>query len=299
MKLSLKNLLIIFGVLLIVFFTARLTKRDGRSKSLKSELVALDFVDVSKVEISGPKGIVMLTKADTTWTVSLPAGEKRTRKDAVKSTIEMLNTIKPDRLASRKKDKWRDYEVDSTGTRVKVFGGDKVLTDIVLGRFSVEGQRNFYSFVRLFEDENVYVANGFMKMSISETANDFRDNNVLSLKKDSLTQITFQYPEGTFSLNKEDAWFLGTDKADSVAVAGFLQGLNYTTSKEFREESIANYTHTVTFSFSNSPDIVLEGIRESDGPAIKSSENSLEIFGDEALWDKIFKEPGVFATTLE
>jgi len=299
MKLSLKNLLIIFGVLLIAFFAVQLTKRDGRSKSLKGELVALDFAEVSKVEISGPKGEVVLTKVDTTWTVALPTGEKQTRKDAVRSTIDMLNTIKPDRLASRKKDKWKDYEVDSTGTRVKVYAGTEVLTDIVLGRFGVAGQRDFYSFVRLFEDENVYVANGFMKMSISETANDFRDNNVLRLKKDSLTQIEFKYPEGVFSLSRESGWFLGTDEADSAAVAGFLQGLNYATSKEFQEDSPANYTHTVTFSFSDSQDIVLEGLKEGGAVVIKSSENSLEMFNDKALWEKIFKEPGVFAATLD
>ncbi|MEP5610708.1 MAG: DUF4340 domain-containing protein [Cyclobacteriaceae bacterium] len=299
MKLSLKNLLIIFGVLLISFFAVQLTKRDGRSKSLKTELVALDFEEVSKVEISSPMGNTLLTRTDTIWTVSLPNGEKQTRKDAVKSTIAMLNTIKPDRLASRKKDKWKDYEVDTTGTRVKVYAGSKILTDIVLGKFGVEGQRNFYSFVRLFEDENVYVSNGFMKMSLSQAANDFRDNNVLKLKKDSLKLISFSYPEGMFSLKKEDDWFLGSEQADSAVVEGFLQGLNYVTSKEFHEEPPMNYTHSVTFSFSDGPNIVLEGTIEGDAPAIKSSQNSLEIFQDETLWEKIFKEPGVFTPTLD
>ena len=299
MNLSLKNLLIIFGVVVVGFFAVHLTKREGRSKSLRSELVALDFERVSKIEISGPKGEVTLTKSDTSWIVKLPTGEKETRKDAVKSMVEMLNTIKPDRLASRKKDKWKDYEVDSTGTRVQVYNGSDMVTDIVLGRFGVAGQRDFYSFVRLFEEENVYVANGFMKMSISETANDFRDNILLRLKKDSLTQISFSYPEGAFSLQKGENWLLGNEPADSAGVASFLQGLNYLTSKEFYEAIPANYSHSVTFSFTNSEDIVLEGTNENDASIVRSSENSIEIFDDSTLWEKIFKDPGVFATTLD
>ncbi len=300
MKLSLKNLLIILGVLLVVFFVVQLTKSDGRSKSLRSELVAIDTTKTTKVEISSPRGEVTLRKDDSEWTVALPGGEKRTKQNVVKSLLQTLNTIEPSRLASRKKETWKDYEVDSTGTRVKVYSGDELTTDIVLGRFGVEGQRNFYSFVRLFEDENVYVANNFMKMSVYENANDYRDNLIIRLKKDSLNQVVFNYPQGSFILTKNTDWFLGNEKADSASVAGFFQGLNYANSKEFYDsESPVNYTHSVVFSFSNSPDIVLEGYNENDDFVIKSSENGTEVFEDTELWDKIFKDPGVFSATLE
>ncbi len=299
MKLSLKNLLIILGALLVLYFGVQFTKSDGRSKSLRSELVEIDTAKATMVEISGPKGDVKLTKNNEGWAVTLSGGEKATKENVVKSLLQTLNTIEPSRLASRKKEAWRDYEVDSTGTRVKVYNGDKVATDIVLGRFGVEGQQSFYSFVRLFEDENVYVANGFMKMSIYETANDYRDNSVLRLKKDSLTQISFTYPEGSFALVNNDGWFLGNQKADSASVAGFFQGLNYTTSKEFYEDEVVNYTHSVVFSFSNAADIIIEGMKGNGTAIVKSSENGNEIFNDALLWDMIFKDPVVFAATLE
>ncbi len=300
MKLSLKNLLIILGVLLVVFFIVQFTKSDGRSKSLRSELVSIDTTKTTKVEISSPKGAVTLTKAGDDWTVTLANGAKKAKESTVKSLFQTLNMIEPSRLASRKKENWKDYEVDSMGTRVKVFAGDKVTTDIVLGRFGVEGQRSFYSFVRLFEDENVYVANGFMKMSVYENADDYRDNNVLRLKKDSLTQVVFDYPEGSFTLEKNTDWTIGGAKADSATVAEFFQGLSYANSKNFYEETATvNYTHAVTFSFSNSSDIKLEGLRENDDVIVKSSENAVEIFNDADLWDKIFKDPVVFAATLQ
>ena len=81
--------------------------------------------------------------------------------------LSTLTTIEPSRIASRSDSKWKDYAVDSAGTRVKVYQGSELVTDIVLGRFGVEGQRSFYTYVRLSEDEDTYVANDFMKMSIS------------------------------------------------------------------------------------------------------------------------------------
>lgn len=301
MKLSLRNLLIILIVLLAGFLVVNLTKRDGKSKSLRSELVTIDTAKVTRIEISSPNNSVELIKSEDTWEVTLPGGNKSTKESAIESALDNLISIKPSRLASRKRDKWKDYQVDSTGTRVKVFQGDEVATDIVLGRFGVEGQRNFYSFVRLFDDENVYVANNFMKMSISENPDDYREDTVIRLEKDSLTQISFNYPEGTFSLLKtNDRWFLGEQPADSAQVASFFQSLRYTTSKNYFDDEIpTDYTHSVTFSFSDRDDIIIEGAKSDVGSLVKSSENDLELFDDSELWDKVFKQPGVLATTLE
>jgi hypothetical protein len=297
MKLSTKNLLIIFGILAIVFIVSNLTKREGRSKSLRTELIQIDTADVTKIIITSPNGSVELNKIESVWSVALDGSSKQTKKNTVESMLNNLNSIKPSRLASRKKEKWGEYAVDSTGTRIRLFAGDEIKTDIVLGRFGVEGQRNFYTFVRLFEEENVYVANDFMKMSVYENPDDYRNNELLRLKKDSLTQVTFDYPEGSFSLVKNQDWFLGDSEADSTSVAGFLQDLNYLSSKEFENNSVSAFTHKVTFSFTNQPEIVVEGAQMGENPIIKSSENQLETFNDSIAWDKLFKQPDVFAKT--
>jgi hypothetical protein len=295
MKFSIKNLLIVLAVFVIAFAAVQLTKSKGRSKSLKSELVSIDTTKVSKVEITGPNGSVGLSKEGDIWMVEVEGGKKQTREKAVENMLTSLNTIKPSRLASRKKENWKDYSVDSTGTRVKVLSGSNILTDIVLGRFGVEGQRSFHTFVRLHEDENVYVANDFMKMSVNENANDYRDNILLRLRKDSLTQVQFDYPGNSFSLIKDEKWTIGNQEADSATVAQFLSGLSYVTSKEFADVQ-PDFSHKVTFKFSNSDDVVIEG--SSLLNTIKSSENDFEVFNDETVWEKIFKDEDVFVPTL-
>ena len=51
MKLTTRNLLIILVVLGAAYGVSQLTKRSGRSKSLRTELVAIDTVKVSKIEL--------------------------------------------------------------------------------------------------------------------------------------------------------------------------------------------------------------------------------------------------------
>ena len=171
-----------------------------------------------------------------------------------------------------------------------------MLTDIVLGSFGTQGQRSFYTYVRLSDDENVYAADNFMKMSIPATADGYRNNDVLRLDSDSLTVVSFNYPDSAFALARNETWF--TDDgvpADSSSVASFLQGLRFSTSRSFYDKSIPGHaTHTITFSFSDQPDIIVEGFNTDDGFIIRSSENESESFLDGSLTTKIFKGKSSF-----
>ncbi len=299
MKMTTKTLLILLGILVITFVAIQLTKSEGKSKSLKSELVIFDTLKVSKIEVKGTSGVVTLEKSNNDWQVLLEGNKTRpAKKSIVESLINSLATIKPGRLVAKKEEKWKDYAVDSTGLRVKIFEKDHIATDIVLGRFGVEGQSSFYTFVRLFEDKNVYVANDFMKMSVHESANDYRDHTIIQLKQDSLMQIDFTYPDSSFSLVKNGKWMLNDQLADSVAVKSYLEELNYLKSKEFYDLDFASDpTHTITFSFSNQDDIVIDGFISSGGFVVKSSENEVELFQDEKLIDTFLKGKNAFEPT--
>ncbi len=302
MKLTTKNLLIILAIVIGVFAITQFTKRGGKSKSLRSELIAMDTSKVSKIEVIGSAGLVTLQKQNNTWNVSIGNGmSKPAKKTSVDAVLTALGTIKPGRLAAKKEEKWKDYSVDSTGTRVKVFEETDLTTDIVLGRFGVEGQRKFYTFVRLFEEQNVYVANDFMKMSVYENANDYRDNTLARITKDSISSINFSYPDSAFSLVKADRWLInGQERTDSASVASYLSGLSFLTSKSFYDDDLnIAPTHEIAFSFTNQTDIVISGVLLPDGFVIKSSENAIEAFNDESLNNKVFKGLSAFQPTSD
>lgn len=301
MKLTTKNLLIILVVLGAAYGVSQLTKRSGRSKSLRSELVSIDTAKVSKVEIASTEGEVTLTETDDGWKVALEDGsQKLAKQNSVTSLLTSLNTIKPGRLVAKTEDKWKDYAVDSAGTRVKVYEGEKVSTDLVIGRFGMEGQQSFYTFVRLYADQEVYVAPDFMGMSIGKKASAYRENTLLRLKKDSLNSISFNYPDSSFTLARGEKWYLADQEADSASVAKFLSGLGFVSSREFYDDAITKPPmHTITFTFSNRPDVNIRGYLVNGEMIVQSSENEIEFFKDEAVVEKIFKGQHAFLPTSE
>ncbi|MEM6641539.1 MAG: DUF4340 domain-containing protein [Bacteroidota bacterium] len=299
MKLTTRNLLIVLVVLGAAYGISQITKRTGRSKSLRAELVVLDTAKVSKVIILSAEGEVVLTEAGEGWQVTLKDGtQKNAKESAVKSLLSSLTTIKPGRLAAKSEDKWQDYAVDSAGTRVQVFEGSDKTNDIVIGRFGMEGQQRFYTFVRLFEDQEVYVANNFMGMSVSKDANSYRENILLQLESDSLSSITYNYPDSSFMITKNEKWFLGEQAVDSTTISDYLRGLDYLSSREFYDaEILSSPSHQVTLAFLNQESITFDAYSTVDGLAVRSSENPEEVFLDETLVKKVFKGPSAFLPT--
>jgi hypothetical protein len=290
MKNNTTRLLIVLAVLIGVFAIVKLTRNNSRSTSFRTELVNFSVEEADKIEISSLTENVQLTKSEGTWSVETDQGVKAAMEANVRSLLSTLNTIRPSRLAARSSSKWKDFSVDSTGTKVTVYGKGKTLTDIILGRFGVEGQRSFYTYVRLSEDEDVYVAAEFMKMSISTSVNDFRNNVMARMNKDSITEISFNYPDSALVIRKADELWMKNDRvADSAAVAGYLNTLNIVSSRNFTAPPARSKPDlNITYRFANGSEKQLSAYKEVVGWTIVSSENKEEVWKDENLFEKIF-----------
>ncbi|MEQ6166372.1 DUF4340 domain-containing protein [Ekhidna sp. MALMAid0563] len=296
-----KNLLIILAVLALALVVVQYTKKSGKSDVLAGELAEIDTAKVTRIQISSPDGMVKLREIENRWEVSLENGDYKTaKKSSVKSLLNDLNGITPGRLAARKEEKWKDYAVDSTGTRVQVFENNELTTDLVIGRFGTEGQRSFYTFIRPFEEENVYVAKDFMGISVGKKSADYRDGLLMRLKRDSLTQITFDYPDSAFTLTKGEKWYLDDQPADSAAVVKYLRGLSYVNSKKFYDDVLPSEpSHTITYAFNNAPEITVSGYLQDGNKLVKTTENVHEVVNDSTVVAKIFKGKNIFEPTSE
>jgi hypothetical protein len=295
MKLTTSKLLIFLAVLIGVFAIVKMTRNTGRSKSFKTELVNFEVDLADKIEIISPDDRALLTKEGNRWKVNTDHGLRTALEGNVNSLLNTLNTIEPSRLAGRSASKWKDFSVDSTGNRVIVYGNDKVLADIVLGRFGVEGQREFYTYVRLSDDEDTYVAANFMKMSVSTSPDDFRNNILGRIRKDSLVEISFNYPDSALVLTKVDGrWLKGNGTADSAAVAKYVNSLSFVSSKNFTAPSTAlNPDLNITFGFGAS-EIQVSAYREENQWILTSSDNPEEAWKDDANFRKLFVSTSQF-----
>lgn len=285
-------LLVVLVVLVAVFFILKFTGGNERSKSFRETLVELDTAKVTRIEIMSPEDTTELERKEGKWIVD---GTKNGDDSSVKGLLSNLGQIEPSRLASRSEDAWKDFQVDeAAGTRVVVYEGDDKVLDIILGRFGVEGQRSFYSYVRLTDESDVYVANNFMKMSIGTGSEDYRNDDVLRIKRDSVEAITFSYPDSAFALSKgADGWVIdGTQPADSASVARYLNGLQYLSSRNFGEAGNEDSLYEVQLT-TNSNSYTLQAFGEN---GLSSTYNAEEYWEDQSLREKVFKGKAEFIT---
>lgn len=294
MKLSNIKLIGILVALVAIYGVIQLTGGKKKSKSLRSELVEIDTAKVTAINIESKAGLVELTKKGTDWELKLENGKVvPATQSSVSNTLGALLTIKPSRMATKNESNWKDYQVDSTGTRIKVIEGSETTLDMVIGRFGMQGQRNYHTFVRLFEDEEVYAANNFMSFSVSAEPASYRNKTLARIKKDSLVNINFSYPaDSSVQLSKAgDQWMANGQQADSTNVAKYISGLNYVTGNTFVDDqsSLTVPVISATFQFSNGNDITIEGYQSDSTWVFHSSENDIGYFSDEALLSKVFK----------
>ena len=297
---SVKNirLVVVLVILVAAYAGLKLFKNTGRSKSFREELVVIDTSKVDLIIITKAGASFEVAKDNEQWKVTIP-GNKRVdaERTSVNNALSSLLSINPDRIATRDPEKWVDYQVDSSGTRVQIFENNASTLDLILGRFGMHGQQQFHTFVRLFEDDEVYAANNFMGISFPSEPKGFRNSRFLQISSDSITQVTFNYPgDSAFILNKsEDTWYIGNSPADSASTASFLSGLRYVNASDFVDDvepaSLINPTLSVMIKASGlQEDVVLEAYSHPlYGYILNSTYNPNAYFSDSSMMTRIFK----------
>lgn len=306
------KLLGILAALALVYFGIKFFGGESRSKSFKAELVEIDTAKVTRVVIDNKGESLELVKESGKWKVSIGEGRyAEAQSSSVKSTLNSLLTIKPSRVAAKNQDKWNEYQVDSAGTRVQVFEGSKSTLDLVIGRFGFNqqamqqqqqqmmmggrGGQQFFSYVRLHDENEVYVADNFMGMSINSEASGYRNKQLLSLTTDSISKIQFNYPaDSGFVLSKIDTtWSIFGNQSDSVATASYLSDIRYLTNSNFVDDvpasALVSPTVSINISQNGKPDIMVKAFQHPIHKwIVNSTENPLAYFADEELVNKLF-----------
>ena len=313
----------ILGALVLVYFGIKFFSGESRSKSFKAELVEIDTAKVTKVLINAKGENLELIKENNAWKVSIGSGQYvAAEKSSIKGTLNSLLTIKPSRIAAKNQDKWKEYQVDSSGTRIQVFEGNKSTLDLVIGRFGFNqqamqqqqqqmmmggrGGQQFFSYVRLEGENEVYVADNFMGMSISSEPSGYRNKRILSLTTDDISKIQFNYPaDSGFVLSKIDsAWSIFGNQPDSAAIASYLGDIRYLNNSNFVDDvpasALVSPTVSMNITQEGKPDIMVKAFQH---PAhkwiINSTENPMSYFADEELVKKLFVGSEKLMTSTE
>lgn len=231
-------LIVILAALTAIYLLVDVFGGKTKSKGLRNTLVTIDTAEVSKIQVSTSGKKAILFKKENGWFIELPTGKTiKAEKGTVLNLFHTLKTIEPSRLISRDKTKWAEYQVDSLGKRVEIFEDDDKTLDLIIGKFNMEGQNSYSTNVRVFDETEVYSANNFFSFSLSDDPSEYRNQVVVTCNKDSLLEISFQYPDSSFVLKKQDQkWWVNTELADSASIESYLQSITYNTNKNFDDE---------------------------------------------------------------
>ena len=241
-KLSNKILLISLVVLVAIFAASRIFRSPGLESTVRKELVKLDTATVDEVRILPAKERaeeIKLVREGNNWKVSKGTRTEPGNITSVKGMLGSLVNLQAQRIASRKKEKWQDYNVGDNSTHVSVYKGGDQVADFHVGKLGFVqsadgGFGGAYTYVRLSDEDEVYTVEGFLESSFNNSFNDWRDKTLLKLNKSDITKISFRYPaDSSFVLDKRDSvWFVGNEKAEPSKVEGLL---NQFTSKYLNE----------------------------------------------------------------
>ncbi len=303
-KLSTKNLVIIFGLLLVIVLLYVFVDKNKGERTFRSELIDIDTAAVTGIHIY-PRAEnhkeVTLFKENGTWKVMLDGNKKADVPESkIKNLFAEILRIKPLSVAAQSEAKWHEYEVDTAGTRVTVFeSGNKVL-DLNVGKYTFRQPRTMLSYVRVGGDDNVYVVNGLLGMAFNKNANSFRNQTIIEGNKDNWKKLTFSYPDSSFTMVKDSTgWYIGGVKTDSAKAANYLNSISHTNSGLFvdspSESTLSKEAYTLTVESTINPPIIVSAFTGAD-TLIHSTLNPDVYFngGKSKLVEKIFKGKKAF-----
>jgi hypothetical protein len=235
-KLSTKILFIGLVVLVIFFVASRFFWSPRLESNLRKNLLKLDTASINEVRIhpaKAPLEEIKLIRDGKKWKVVKGTESKSPNMTAVKNLLGALVDLPTQRLVSRKKERWEDYQVGKNSTQVNVYSGGKNVADFHVGKlgFSQGGAGMFssaYTYFRLSDEKEVYTVEGFLESKFNNSFDDWRDKTLLKLKKEEIAKISFLYPaDSGFVLSRRDSvWFVDNEKADPTKAANFINQIS-------------------------------------------------------------------------
>ena len=295
-----KVLGMVFAGFLVIALIIIISDSGSNERTFRSELVDIDSSAVTQILIY-PKTLstnnVRLYKEDESWRVELADNKTApVPQNKIDQILKQLMEVKPERLAGRGTEKWTEFEVDTSATRIEIYEGSDKTLDLVIGKFTFQQPRTMKTFVRLAEDTDVYETNGFLSMTFNQDADYYRDQTLIQGKVDNWKTINFSYPaDSSYQLSKvNDKWKLSTgDEIDSAKTAAELKSLSSIRGNEFIDIDkgiLPLPQYKLTIIKDDDSQIEVFGYEIDDNVIINSSQNPESYFDGEKgdLFKKVF-----------
>jgi hypothetical protein len=224
---------------------------------MEENLLKIDTAKITEIRISPSaqkNEEIKLIRNSNVWKVQRKDLTAAAENRSLKNAIGTLAAIHPDRVESRKKEKWSSYKVDTTGTNVKIFTGQEMAADFWVGKSG-----NGTTCVRLEGEDDVYEVKEMIDTYFNKDFNAWRNKAFLRVEPDKITKVTFQYPgDSSYTVVRDsNQWKIDNVKVDSAKVESYLNKFRSRDLSEFADSftPASSPTYQVTMEQQGSPQI--------------------------------------------
>ncbi len=229
-----RNTILLLGLLVVLLIVAVLvTQKPGESSSTGeagAALATIDSLAVDKIELKTSANAVVLQKNGVEWYLQEPLSY-RADQSTVAGFLHDSKSLEVRNVVSNKPEKHSVFQVDSTGTRVKIFEKGIERTSFVVGK-----PTSSYSemYARRSGSNDVYVVSGASPEMFSRPVKEWRDKTIFTTSRDNIKEVRFQYGDTTFVLAfKDSAWTIGKDSTQESIVNTLLSSLSSVQADDF------------------------------------------------------------------
>jgi len=228
-----KSTLILAGFFFVLVFAFLLSKRGPQVErgALASSLAELDTLTITRVQIHKPDEAFSFEKRDGEWMISSPT-EYRANQDFVRQMLTTFVDLRVEDQRTNNPQKHANFEVDTSGTEVTFFAGEKELVCLVVGKTS---QDYSHTFVREKSSPDVYSVRGVLSGQLNRSLDTWRDKTIFKADKTDITQLTLVHPDQTIQLDWSGGnWVMSTETEAKLAVDQPAVDRMLTTLSNFR-----------------------------------------------------------------
>jgi hypothetical protein len=224
-------LLGLLGVLVIVAYLVMQKPGERSSSGDTGEvLVSIDSLAVDGIEIKSQAGIVVLQKKGVEWFVQEPVLYKADQSN-IATLIHSSRSLELKNIVSNKPEKHSVFQVDSTGTRVRMLERGVEKASFILGK---SGSSYAETYARRTASSDVVLVTGASSYLFNRPVKDWRDKTIITIPRENIKEVRYQYGDTTFVLAfKDSVWTIGKDSTQEGIVGNLISSLSNVQADDF------------------------------------------------------------------
>lgn len=229
-----RNTVLLLGLLVVLLVIAVLVMQKPGERSSSGDtgvaLAAIDSLAVDKIEIKTSATSIILQKNGVEWYLQEPVSY-RADQSTVSAFLHDSKSLEIKNVVSNKAEKHSVFQVDSTGTQVKIFEKGTEKTTFIVGKPTTS-----YSeiYARRAGSNDVLIVSGASAYVFSRPVKEWRDKTIFTTAPSNIQEVRYQYGDTTFVLAfKDSAWTVGKDSTQESVVNNLISSLSKVQADDF------------------------------------------------------------------